>query len=185
MARASIAGESENADTARDQDGISISTLSRLLQVPSRIFDNVFIDEAGAIALPLVYAAACLARKRVVVSGDPSQLPPIFSYNGTVSKTTRILFRSHAFRGVRIRLHDHGRPDKRLQVLSVQHRMCDTLAELVRLSGLYLRYETGAARSVAPEEKAVAACHPLPGEPYVVVDTSGSNARFLHKQAET
>ncbi|HLA82640.1 MAG TPA: AAA domain-containing protein, partial [Thermoleophilia bacterium] len=42
-----------------------------------RRFDTVIIDEASMAPLPLVYLAALLAEKRVILVGDFQQLPPI------------------------------------------------------------------------------------------------------------
>ncbi|MCH8857011.1 MAG: AAA family ATPase, partial [Proteobacteria bacterium] len=42
-----------------------------------RRFDTVVVDEASMAPLPLVYLAALLAQKRVVLVGDFRQLPPI------------------------------------------------------------------------------------------------------------
>ena len=38
------------------------------------IFDNVIIDEASMASLPMVFIASSIAKKRVILSGDFSQL---------------------------------------------------------------------------------------------------------------
>lgn len=40
-------------------------------------FTNVVVDEASMASLPLIFSAAVRAKKRVVLVGDPQQLPPI------------------------------------------------------------------------------------------------------------
>ena len=40
-------------------------------------FDNVIIDEASMASLPMVFIASSIAKKRVIISGDFSQLSPI------------------------------------------------------------------------------------------------------------
>jgi hypothetical protein len=39
-------------------------------------YDALLVDEGPRIPLPLLLACACLARERIVLAGDPHELPP-------------------------------------------------------------------------------------------------------------
>jgi len=39
-------------------------------------YDALLVDEGPRIPLPLLVACACLARERIVLAGDPHELPP-------------------------------------------------------------------------------------------------------------
>src|SRR5205807_8206174 len=39
-------------------------------------YDALLVDEGPRIPLPLRVACACLARERIVLAGDPHELPP-------------------------------------------------------------------------------------------------------------
>src|SRR5207245_6249847 len=39
-------------------------------------YDALLVDERPRIPLPLLVACACLARERIVLAGDPHELPP-------------------------------------------------------------------------------------------------------------
>ena len=65
------------------------ATLSRLALTPDMAspgFDAVLLDEASAAQLPAVFAAAALARRKVVALGDPRQLPPVAVSSGPLSQ---------------------------------------------------------------------------------------------------
>ncbi len=65
------------------------ATLSRIALAPELAtpgFDAVLLDEASAAQLPAVFAAAALARSKVVALGDPKQLPPVALSNGPLSR---------------------------------------------------------------------------------------------------
>ena len=55
------------------------ATLTRMFLVPSKIgkCENLIIDEASTAILPMVHFASSLSKKRVIISGDFRQLPPI------------------------------------------------------------------------------------------------------------
>ena len=131
-----------NPGTSLANDVVSICTNYRVLGSEKiQLFDYVMVDEAGTVNLPYLYCVACLAAEKVVVCGDPHQLKPVFGYNRS-SVLTRALFERHIYRHNKVRLGINDEPDKRVASLSEQHRMPDELAELVRLTGLYQRYET-------------------------------------------
>lgn len=39
-------------------------------------YDALLVDEGPCIPLPLLLACACLARERIVLAGDPHEIPP-------------------------------------------------------------------------------------------------------------
>ncbi len=65
------------------------ATLARLALAPELDwpgFDAVLLDEASAAPLPAVFLAAALARSKMVVLGDPKQLPPVAQANGPLAR---------------------------------------------------------------------------------------------------
>jgi superfamily I DNA and/or RNA helicase len=57
------------------------ATVTKLFVSPKWFtnFDNIIIDEASMVITPALYHAAGMANKRVIICGDPRQLPPIVS----------------------------------------------------------------------------------------------------------
>lgn len=170
------------ADESMCKDAVSICTNYRVLGLEKiNLFDCVVIDEVGTVALPHLYCVACLAKKKVVACGDPEQLPPVFPYNG-VSATTKALFKWNIYRANKIRTRQGEAPDRRIIVLTEQHRMPDELAELVRLTGLYRRYVTSSHyRGPGIEGRRAIDVEPFPGKCLTVVDTSNLRSRYCDR----
>jgi hypothetical protein len=170
---------STDPGTSLANDVVSICTNYRVLGSEKiHLFDYVMVDEAGTVNLPYLYCVACLAAEKVVVCGDPHQLKPVFGYNRS-SALTRALFERHIYRHNKVRLGINDEPDKRLASLSEQHRMPDELAELVRLTGLYQRYETSPAyKGPSGVDRRALESDPLGGHPLVILDTSLIGARY-------
>ena len=164
------------------QDRVSICTNYRLIHSDLPPFDVVFIDEAGAISPPVLYCAAAIASQKVVVSGDPAQLPPVFTYN-KASRETRDIFEGHIYSHNKVRTTAGEEPDPRLCIFTVQFRMSEKLAVLPRMSSLYFAYITSPhVRSPKGEDKVALMSYPMPDEPFVVIDTSACDSpRFLDK----
>ena len=165
--------------TSLEDDMVSICTNYRVLGLEKiELFDYVMVDEAGTVNLPYLYCVACLATEKVVVCGDPNQLKPVFNYNRS-SVLTRALFERHIYRHNKVRLDINDEPDRRIAALYEQHRMPDELAELVRLTGLYRRYETSPSyRGPSGPDRRALECAPLGGHALVVLDTSHIGARY-------
>ncbi|MBA3538125.1 MAG: DNA2/NAM7 family helicase, partial [Deltaproteobacteria bacterium] len=124
-------------------------------------FDVLIAEEAGMATLPTLFYAACLCRQRVIVVGDPRQLPPIVQSNDRVVR--------HA---IGRNIFDVTVPDpyhsEVVAMLDVQYRMHPTIGTLV--GGLFYggRLGHGADRETTAT---IAARAPFPGLPIVVVDT--------------
>ena len=126
-------------------------------------FDVLIAEEAGMATLPPLFYAACLCRERVIVVGDPRQLPPIVQSDD--DRVRRAIGRN---------IFDIAVPAPEtsdvVALLAVQYRMHPAIGALVgRL--FYADRLTHAADRVATE--AIAARGPYPGRPIVVVDTAG------------
>ena len=86
----------EQVELLKDKKIIA-TTLSKLsMNAAFRVmtFDTVIVDEASMAPLPLLVIAACLAKKRIIITGDPQQLPPICLSETEMSKEwlTRDIF---------------------------------------------------------------------------------------------
>lgn len=127
-------------------------------------FDTVVVEEAGMAVLPAVFHCASLARRAVVLIGDPRQLPPIVQSPDPYVR--RAMGRS---------IFDVTVPEPEaspsVALLDVQYRMHPAIGDLV--SGLFYG---GRIRNGAGDRTAVAAARPCPGEPLVLVDGGGCGA---------
>lgn len=126
-------------------------------------FDVVIVEEAGMTILPALFLCACFARDRVVIVGDPRQLPAIVQSNDPFVRK---------YLGKNI--FEIGVSDLETSIdvvmLDVQYRMHPLIGELV--SSLYYHGRlcndpTTADRSTIMDRP------PYPGDALVVVDTEG------------
>jgi len=94
-----------------------------------RSFDVVVIDEASMLALPMVYYAAGLANRQVVVTGDFRQLPPIVTSEDTVATEW---LKQDVFRkaGIAAAVRQGERPES-LVALRTQYRMHEDLCSVI------------------------------------------------------
>ncbi|MEO7096856.1 MAG: AAA domain-containing protein [Polyangiales bacterium] len=126
-------------------------------------FDVLIAEEAGMATLPPLFYAACLCRERVIVVGDPRQLPPIVQSDDELVR-----------RAIGRNIFDVTVPDPEhsgvVAMLDVQYRMHPAVGALV--GGLFYsgRLVHGAD---AAATRAIAEREPFPGRPAVVVDTGG------------
>lgn len=139
------------------------SYTSRLLE--NQRFDTVIIEEASMGIAPAIFAAACLASKRVIVVGDFLQLPPIATVRTEATK--QWLARSI----YRLAQVSSGN-DPRVVALSTQYRMHPHIARVA--SRLYaragLRYES--APNLESMRESLTAHAPVPGEALIFIDTT-------------
>ena len=127
-------------------------------------FDTVLVDEASMAVLPSLFYAACLAREKTLMVGDPRQLPPIVQSSAPYVR--RAMGRSIFEVGVT----DPEASDV-VVMLDTQYRMHPEIGELVsRLfySGRLRHGEGTEARSSIAERA------PYAGRALVVVDTAGT-----------
>jgi hypothetical protein len=124
-------------------------------------FDVLIAEEAGMATLPTLFYAACLCRQRVIIVGDPRQLPPIVQSNddGVRRAIGRNIFD--------VTVPDPGRSEV-VAMLGVQYRMHPTIGTLVGALFYGGRLAHGADLAATAT---ITARAPFPGLPIVVVDT--------------
>ncbi len=126
-------------------------------------FDVLIAEEAGMATLPPLFYAACLCRQRVIVVGDPRQLPPIVQSDDELVR-----------RAIGRNIFDVTVPDPEhsevVAMLGVQYRMHPAIGALVGELFYSGRLVHGADPVVT---MAIADRAPFPGRPIVVVDTNG------------
>lgn len=130
-------------------------------------YDNVIIDEASMASIPMVFIAASLAHKRVILSGDFSQLSPICS---TDNLSIKDVIGKSIFEicGIEESVRSKASPSGNLGFLDVQYRMNSKICELISNYMYDGRLETGT------KSEPLAIVHPSIngiGE-LVVIDTS-------------
>jgi hypothetical protein len=126
-------------------------------------FDVVIVEEAGMAILPSLFYCASLARGKVIMVGDPKQLPPI------VQSGDEFVQRAMGRNIFDVTVPEpHSSP--LVAMLNVQYRMHPSIGGLVSrmfYDGRLLNGESTGGRST------IAARKPYPGESLVVVDTGG------------
>jgi hypothetical protein len=128
-------------------------------------FDAVIAEEAGMAVLPTLFYCASLAQSRVIMVGDPQQLPPI------VQSSEPFVQRAMGRNIFHVTVPEPHRSDL-VVMLDTQYRMHPNIGDLV--GGLFYegRLRHGA---VTRETDRIAACAPCPGAAIVVVDTAGTS----------
>lgn len=128
-------------------------------------FDAVIVEEAGMAVLPTLFYCACLAQSRVIMVGDPLQLPPI------VQSPEPFVQRAMGRNIFDVTVPDPHRNDL-VVLLDTQYRMHPDIGDLVGDLFYQGRLKHGA---VTAETDRIAACAPSPGSAIVVVDTAGTS----------
>ena len=91
-----------------------------------RMFDSVVADEVSMANVPNLAVAACHAEESLVLGGDPSQLPPVYSEDVEPNEW----FRDSVFERAGIGDID----DPRVAFLDTQYRMQKEIGDLVSLA---------------------------------------------------
>ena len=131
--------------------------------VTTERFDVLIAEEAGMATLPPLFHAACLCRERVIVVGDPRQLPPIVQADD--ERVRRAIGRT--IFDVTIPAPEHS---ELVAMLESQYRMHPAIGALVGrtfYSGRLVHRADPIA--LAP----ITAGAPFPGAAVTVVDTAG------------
>jgi hypothetical protein len=126
-------------------------------------FDVVLVDEASMAVLPSLFYAACLAREKTLMVGDPRQLPPI------VQSQSPYVQRAMGRSIFEVTVPEPERSDV-VVMLDTQYRMHPEIGELVSRLFYSGRLRHGAGTDL---RATIAARAPFPGRALVVVDTSG------------
>lgn len=154
--------------------GATLFRLAIMEPLYQRSFDTVIVDEASMVPLTNLWFAAMLASKRVVITGDFRQLPPIAAasdpedYPKAARWLRRDVFQEAGVVGAdgRVNLQD-----QRLASLRKQYRMHSKIGDLVNAlvyarDGHPLEHEADEGE-LEPIIDAV----PEPGAPLVLCDT--------------
>ena len=156
------AGIVQNAQVVlATMSNVYISTL-----MAEQRFDTVIVEEAGMAVLPTLFYCATLAAERIIMVGDPCQLPPI------VQSAAPYVQRAMGRNIFEITVPDPHASDL-VVMLDTQYRMHPKIGDLV--AGLF--YEGRLQHSPITHQTAAIARHqPYANEPLIVVDTSGQTA---------
>lgn len=127
-------------------------------------FDSVIIEEAGMAILPTLYYCACLAKKKVILIGDPKQLPAI------IQSTDDYVFKVMG-RNI-FDIAQNSQIKKQIVMLNTQYRMHPRISELV--SELFYHQRLLSDDSTAERDR-IADQAPFPGEALIVIDTQGES----------
>jgi hypothetical protein len=126
-------------------------------------FDIVIVEEASMAVLPSVFYAACLAREKTLMVGDPRQLPPIVQSSSPYVRQAmgRSIFE--------VTVPEPETSDV-VAMLDTQYRMHPDIGELVSAM-----FYSGRLHHAADATRVgdIAARAPYPGRALVIVDTSG------------
>ena len=173
-----ILGQAQVIGTTLAKTCMSLSDLG--------MFDNVIIDEASMASLPMVFIASSIAKKRVIISGDFSQLSPICPTNNLLLKN--ILGKSiFDVCGIEEAARTASLASNNLGFLDTQYRMNSQICDLIS------DYMYGGALKTGTARGSTSILHPTLdsiGE-LVLVDTSplisfssstpsGSKINLLH-----
>jgi len=141
----------------------------------ARAFDVVIADEASMLALPMIFYAAGLAARHVVIAGDFMQLPAI-----AVSREDDVdeWYKQDVFRKAGVAAAARaGEQTESLVMLKTQYRMRGGICDVI--NDLYYEGKLETARSVLTSPEAP---FPFGGGPLLYVDTSPYNPWTALKQ---
>ena len=126
-------------------------------------FDAVIVEEAGMAILPTLFYCAALARNRVILVGDPQQLPPI------VQSSEPYVHRAMGRSIFAVTVPEPHTSDL-VVMLDTQYRMHPEIGSLV--SDLFYDGKLRHSESTAATG-AIAAGAPFPDRATVLIDTEG------------
>ena len=129
-------------------------------------FDTVVIEEAGMVLLPALFLSAARARSKVIIVGDPMQLPSIVQSQDpfVLRAMARSIFAVAAPKPLSSPL---------VSMLDEQYRMHPIIGDIV--SRVFYHGRLRHAVSAADLQHIVLAA-PFAGSPVVLVDTAGHTA---------
>lgn len=181
--RALTEGSQDREQRVVDGARVVIATLTNVYLSPllrQQRFDAVVIEEGGMASLPAVFFAACQARKRCIVVGDPCQLPPIVQ--ARTPRALRVLGRNIFQIST-----PNGASAPHVCMLDTQYRMHPSIGQLV--SDLYYDGRITNHDSV-DTRSSIASLAPFPESAVVVIDTesrtqceTGTATRSRHNDA--
>ena len=126
-------------------------------------FDAVIVEEAGMAILPTLFYCATLAREKLIMVGDPKQLPPIVQSRD-----------DYVYRAMGRNIFEVAAQNESIEalivMLDVQYRMHPVIGDLV--SALFYEGKLRHGDNTGDKES-LARKSPYPGSPLVVLDTTG------------
>ena len=167
------------------------STLSKVFLVPAQIgkYQNLIIDEASMATLPTVHFAASLATKRVIVSGDFRQLPPIVETNNKHIEHvigSNVFLYSKGKNNPIAQLFDGSSDAANAHMLEWQYRMPETICQIISDFSYNSKLKTAPAikylETLAPQglEEALIVVDTSDVKPFCDVNGSGSRNNMVH-----
>jgi hypothetical protein len=148
------------------------------------LFDMVVIEEAGMAVLPALFYSLTRAREKVVLVGDPMQLPPVVQSNDAYVK--RAMGRSIYQVGL-----EDDLSDQTVHLLDTQYRMHPQIGDMI--SRLFYQGKLKNGIDGASRES-LAALEPASGQPFCPIDLKGkslcqrkegSSSRYNEVSAQT
>ncbi|MEM7034282.1 MAG: AAA domain-containing protein [Chloroflexota bacterium] len=131
--------------------------------INSERFDVVIVEEAGMAILPTLFYCATLAKSKVIIVGDPQQLPPI------VQSRAEFVHKAMGRNIFSVTVPDPYAADTVI-MLDTQYRMHPTIGNLVSTLFYSDKLQHG---TETQDRTAIAAKSPHPEEPLVILDTAG------------
>jgi superfamily I DNA and/or RNA helicase len=176
----------QQESSAIQNANVILSTMANVYISPllvRELFDVVIVEEAGMAILPSLFYCATLSKEKIVIVGDPKQLPPIVQ---SKEKYVQKVMARNIF-DITATGPDN---DEFVVMLDTQYRMHPIIGNLV--SHLFYNGKLK-NNSNTNERELISKMDPYPGYPLVVVDTEsltkcqireGSFSRFNEKTAE-
>ncbi len=156
------------------------ATLSRFViadELVNTPFDTIIVDEVSMVLMPYLWFVATKAKKRLVVSGDFLQLPPISIADDPKKYPMAAKWLAKdPFEICKARPRLGNAQDPRLCSLKAQYRMHPDIGEVAN-ELVYSKYGNPLEHKISQSQKMESAlgCNPCPGEALVLCDTSRAN----------
>jgi superfamily I DNA and/or RNA helicase len=143
--------------------------MSALLQ--DERFDVVIVEEAGMAILPTLFYCAALAKKKVIIVGDPQQLPPI------VQSDADYVYRAMGRNIFEVATANSEQTREAIVMLNTQYRMHPVIGDLI--SSVFYDSQLRNGENT-PERSAIAARSPFTDQPMIVIDTLRQTSCATH-----
>lgn len=162
----------------------STTTLAFMATSPviKRYWDTVIVDEVTMVPPAVVVFIASMARKRLVLAGDPRQLGPVYEDHAGGNDISKFFLGTDMFEAWKVARRDGqllqiDAADLRMARITAQRRCADQIWSAV--SHLYPDVENAANHD---RLRNCASLPPAPGESVVVLDTSQGPAKCEKSQ---
>ncbi len=155
------------------------ATLSRFViadELVTTPFDTIIVDEVSMVLMPYLWFAATKAKKRLVMSGDFLQLPPIsIAEDPKEYPMAAKWLAKDPFEICQAKPRLGNAPDPRLCSLKAQYRMHPDIGEVAN-ELVYSKYGNPLEHKASKAKYEIGLrCDPCPGKVLVLCDTSRAN----------